>query len=221
MSLASLMNVLSDTLRELMDRHGLTGVKLAEDIGISAVSVSNILTGKSRPRQVTLSRMMKRLCENKEDKQALLSAYESLGSAKLPVSPVVDDEVNAATEEERVRRFLEVKTQAVAFRNSVQSALDAIPITYQADFSKGSVITDFLIEKDRKRIALECRANVMRDLEKSLLSARIIRDEMGCDQVFIVVPEFDDDLRDACASEINIHDLVVREIASARFMTDD
>jgi transcriptional regulator with XRE-family HTH domain len=218
MSLASLMNVLSDILRELMDRHGLTGVKLAEDIGISAVSVSNILTGKSRPRQVTLSRMMKRLCENKEDEQALLSAYESLGSAKLPVSPVLDDEANAATEEERVRRFLEIKTRSVAFKNSVQSALDAIPVTYQADFSKGSVITDFLIEEGGKRIAVECRANVKRDLEKSLFAARIIREELQCDQVLIVAPEADKELWEACAKEKNIHALKLRELEKGKFL---
>lgn len=207
------MNLLSDTLRDLMDHHGLTGAKLAEEIGISAVSVSNILTGKSRPRQVTLSRMMKRLCEDSKDEQALLSAYESLGGTKLPVSPVLDDEANAATEEERVRRFLEIKTRAVAFRNSVQSALDAIPITYQADFSKSSVITDFLIEQNGKRIALECRANVKRDLQKALVSARIIRDELKCDQVVIIVSEVDEDLRDACTDEDGIDEMIIEKIA--------
>jgi transcriptional regulator with XRE-family HTH domain len=208
------MNALSETLRELMDRHGLNGVKLADEIGISAVSVSHILTGKSRPRQVTLSRMMKRLCESKEDEQVLLSAYESLGNIKLPASPVLNDEVNVATEEERVRRFLEIKTQAVAFRNAVQSALDAIPVAYQAEFSNGPVITDFLIELKGKRIALECRANVKRDLEKSMVAARIIRDELTCDQVFIVVPQADGNLRKACRAEDGIRTSELKKIAT-------
>jgi transcriptional regulator with XRE-family HTH domain len=206
------MNTLSDTIRELMDRHNLTGVKLAEEIGISAVSVSNILTGKSRPRQVTLSRMIKRLCESPEDEQALLGAYENLGDAQMSTTPVVDDEENSATEEERVRRFLEMKARAVSFRRDVAMALDRIRVSYRPEVARGPVITDLLIEHGGKRIALECRANVKRDLEKSLVSARIIRDELKCDQVFIVVPEFDGDLREACTSERYIRELELKRL---------
>jgi len=206
------MNRLAETLRNLMDRHKMTGVRLAEEIGISATSVSQILTGKTRPRQVTLSRMMRVLCEGREDEQLLLSAYEALGSRKLPVSSVLSEEANTATEEERVRRFLEMKASAVAFRNDVARSLDRIPITYQSDFTKGSVITDFLIEAGGKRIALECRANVQRDLKKSLVSARIIRDELKCDQVLIVVPELDDALNKACASENAIQAITLRDL---------
>lgn len=193
-----------------MDRQRMTGAKLAEEIGISATSVSQILTGKTRPRQVTLSRMMRVLCKSSEDEQALLSAYEALGSTKIPVSPVLDEKANAATEEERVRRFLDMKATAVAFRNEVAGVLDKIPILYQSDFTKGSVITDFLIETGGKRIAVECRANVQRDLEKSLVSTRIIKDELGCDQVLIVVPELDDPLNKACASETVIQAITLR-----------
>jgi hypothetical protein len=113
---------------------------------------------------------------------------------------VLKNEENAATEEERVRRFMEIKAQAVAFRKKVAAALDELKLPYQQDYTSGAVITDLLVEHDGKRIALECRANVQRDLEKSLVSARIIRDERKCDQVFIVVPKHDGDLQDACAS---------------------
>ncbi|MFU8848166.1 MAG: helix-turn-helix domain-containing protein [Opitutales bacterium] len=40
------MNILSEILRDLMARHELTGAKLAEEIGLSATSVSQILTGR-------------------------------------------------------------------------------------------------------------------------------------------------------------------------------
>jgi transcriptional regulator with XRE-family HTH domain len=195
-----------------MERQKLTGAKLAEEIGLSATSVSQILTGKTKPRQVTLSRMMKRLCQSPEDEQALLSAYESLSGAKVPVSPVVDNEENAATEEERVRRFMEMKATAVAFRKQVVAALAKLKIPYCQDFTLGAVIADLLIHHEGKCIALECRANVKRDLEKSLVSARIIRDELKCDRVFIVVPESDDDLRNALAKEKRIHAVVLRDL---------
>lgn len=208
------MNILSEILRDLMARHGLTGAKLAEEIGLSATSVSQILTGKTKPRQVTLSRMMKRLCENSKDEQALLSAYETIRSARMPNSPILEDAENAETEEERVRRFMEMKAKAVAFRREVVAILDRINIPYRQDVASGAVITDLLIEHEGKRTALECRANVKRDLEKSLFSARIIRDGLKCDRVFIVVPEFNSDLRDACSSEDDIRDVELRHLAT-------
>lgn len=212
------MNELSETLRDLMERQNLTGAKLAEEIGVSAVSLSHILTGKSRPRQVTLSRLMKRLCVNAEDEQALLSAYESLGTAKMPVSAVVEDGENAATEEGRVRRFMEMKAKSISFRKDVALKLYETKLHFKQEYTRGSVTTDFLIEDKGKRIALECRTNLKRDLEKSLVSARIIRDELKCDQVYIVVPEFDGDLRDACQKEKNIRDLEIEELGKGKFL---
>jgi len=44
------MNTLSEALRDLMDRQKMTGVKLAEEIGLSATSVSQILNGKNSPQ---------------------------------------------------------------------------------------------------------------------------------------------------------------------------
>jgi len=214
------MNALSDTLRELMDRHNLTGAKLAEDIGVSAVSLSHILTGKSRPRQVTLSRLMKRLCKSAEDEQILLAAYDSLGGAKIPGNLIVEDEENAATEEERVRRFMLMKAKSISFRKDVALKLYETKLRFQSEYTRGAITTDFLIEDGGKRIALECRANVKRDLEKSLVSARIIRDELKCDRVFIVVPEYDGDLRDACSNEENIRDLELRQLAEGKFLDD-
>jgi len=206
------MNALAEQLRDLMDRQKMTGGRLAEEIGISATSVSQILTGKTRARQVTLWRMMRVLCADKRDEQALLSTYEALGSTKLPVSSVLDDETNVATEEERVRRFLEMKATAVAFRNKVAGTLGRIPVSYQSDFTQGSVITDFLIEPGGKRIAIECRANVHRDLEKSLVSARIIRDALKCDQVLIVVPKMTYALTKACSAHNAIQAITPRNL---------
>jgi len=171
-----------------MDRQKMTGARLAEEIGISGTSVSQILTGKTRPRQVTLSRMMKRLCENPRDEQVLLSAYESLSGENVPVSPVVDDEANAATEEARVKRFLEVKTQSILFKRSVRRELAKAGIEFTADYCKGAISTDFLIEANGQRIALECRFNVQRDLDRAVITAKVLREALVCDTVITVTP---------------------------------
>lgn len=163
----------------------------------------------SRAQRYADRKILDPLCENSEDEQALLAAYESLGGAKIPVSPILDETENAATEKERVRRFMEMKAKSISFRKEVALKLNETKLRFQQEYTRGSVTTDFLLEKDGKRIALECRANVRRDLEKSLVSARIIRDELKCDRVFIVVPEYDAALRDACEVEENIRDLEI------------
>jgi len=187
------MDALPETLRELMDRQNLMGAKLAEEIGLSATSVSQILTGKTRPRQVTLSRLMKRLCTSKEDEQMLISAYESKGAEGLPLTPLVSEAANAQAEEERVRRFMEVKAQSIAFKRSVTRELDKAGITYRQDVTENLVVTDFLVEVGSKRVALECKFNLRRDMAKTLISARLIRKQFDCDEVLIVVPFYEEE----------------------------
>lgn len=171
-----------------MERRELTGSRLAEDIGLSAASVSRIVTGQSRPRQVTLSRLMKRLCTSKEEEQMLIAAYESKSAESLPLAPLLSEAANAQAEEERVRRFMEVKAQSIAFKRSVARELDKAGINYRQDATDKLVVTDFLLELGEQRIALECKFNLHRDLEKSVISARIIREQFGCELVYIVVP---------------------------------
>lgn len=180
------MSRFGDTLRQLMEAKNVSGVQLAEDIGITPTSVSRILNGQSRPRQVTLSRIMARLCQSAGEQQALLRAFSGLET--LPSEESNPDERNAQAEEERVKRFLEVKTQSILFKRSVARELDKAGIAYVQDYCRGAVSTDFLIERGGKRIALECRFNVQRDFERAILSARVIREELGCDSVITVTP---------------------------------
>lgn len=52
-----------DVVRQLMERKGVTGVQLAQDIGIS------------KPRQLTLTHIMQRLCATPQEDQLILSAF--------------------------------------------------------------------------------------------------------------------------------------------------
>jgi transcriptional regulator with XRE-family HTH domain len=180
------MNHFGDALRQLMEAKKVSGLKLAEDIGISTTSVSRILNGQSRPRQVTLSRIMKALCQDRSEEQALLRAYSGLDT--LPEERALNDERNAQANEERVRRFLEVKTQSILFKRSVAKELDKAGIAYVQDYCKGAISTDFLIESGGHRIALECRFNVQRDLERAVLTANFLKKELGCNMVITVTP---------------------------------
>lgn len=180
------MNSFGDAVRQLMEAKKVSGLKLAESIGITPTSVSRILTGQSRPRQVTLTRIMQQLCQTQDEEQLLIRAYSGLES--LPQEAVSNDKRNAEEEEARVKRFLEVKTQSILFKRSVAKELDKADINYTMDFCQGAISTDFLIERSGKRIALECRFNVHRDIERALLTAKVLRRELMCDQVITVTP---------------------------------
>lgn len=186
-----LMGTLGDVVRLMMERRGLTGNRLAADIGISPTSVSKIVTGASQPKQVTFSRLMKRLCTSPAEEQMLIRAFT--GSVEsLPEETPIDDERNRKEERERCERFLEVKTLAIAFKRSVARELDRAGVSYKADYCQGICSTDFLIERDGKRIALECKFNVQRDFEKAITIAGILKERLTCDDVFIVVPFYDE-----------------------------
>lgn len=170
-----------------MRKHALTGVQLSADIGLSETSLSRILKGHSRPKQVTLTRLMKRLCQNQEDSQRLLRAFAGV-SESAEEEPIPDDPKNDSEERERVERWLEARTQAITFKNAVARELDKANLTYRRDVCEGIASVDFLIEADGRRLALECKFNVARDFEKSLGIATLISQLMRCEEVVVVVP---------------------------------
>ncbi len=170
-----------------MGRRKITGAKLAEDIGLSATSVSRIITGHSKPKQVTLTRLMKRLCASPQDQQMMLRAFTGL---KAPVGeePLADDPRNATEERERVERWLEARTQAITFKDAVGRELDKAGISYRRDVCEGIASADFLIERGSRRIAIECKFNVSRDFDKTVGIARLLCELLRCAWVFVVVP---------------------------------
>ena len=198
------MNSFGDAVRQLMEAKKVSGLKLAESIGITPTSVSRILTGQSRPRQVTLTRIMQQLCQTQDEEQLLIRAYSGLES--LPQEAVSDDKRNAEEEEARVKRFLEVKTQSILFKRSVAKELDKADINYTMDFCQGAISTDFLIERGGKRIALECRFNVLRDMERAVLTASFLREGLSCEEVITVIPFSNEN--DLTISIVPLSDLV-------------
>jgi transcriptional regulator with XRE-family HTH domain len=170
-----------------MSRRRLTGAKLAEDIGLSPTSVSRIITGHSKPKQVTLTRLMKRLCASGQDEQLLLRAFTGLKTPSAE-EPLSDDPRNTSEERERVERWLEARTQAITFKDAVARELDKAGIVYRRDVCDGIASADFLIEQGETRIAVECKFNVSRDFDKTVGIARLLCELLRCTWVFVVVP---------------------------------
>jgi transcriptional regulator with XRE-family HTH domain len=183
-----------------MDRRGIAGKQLAADIGISPTSVSKIVTGQSKPRQVTLSRIMKRLCIDPEEEQMVIRAFTGLLDAvpdepEKPERPLPDDEV------ERVTRYLELKSMSVAFKKDVEAVLRKSNLQYQADFRVDPFICDFMVHLRGHKTAIDCKYNVNRDWDRTYTTVKLLRENLPCDEVVIAIP-YENELARKARSEI-------------------
>jgi hypothetical protein len=135
--------------------------------------------------------MCQALCESKDDERRLVSAFAGteLLQEEDP-APYGNQQRDAEQEVLRLRaeQFLERKTQSIQFKRSVARELDKAGIAYQQDYCDGPASTDFLIEHDGQRIALECKSNIGRDQEKTQMICALIKEQLNCTQVWIVVP---------------------------------
>lgn len=185
---------LGSTIKALLLARGLKAYELGEAIGLSATSVSKIMNGVSRPRQNTFTRMCQELCTTKDEEQRLVSAFAGTELLQEEAAPY-GKQRNAEQEVLRLRaeQFLERKTQSIQFKRSVARELDKAGIAYQQDYCDGPASTDFLIEHQGQRIALECKSNIGRDLEKTEAICKLIKAQLSCNRVRIVVPYLEND----------------------------
>lgn len=185
-------NILGETIHALMKQRGLKAFELGEKIALSPTSISKIVNGVTRPRQNTFTRMCQVLCETKEEERRLVAAFAG--------TELLDEELDEATSASnkeilrlRAEQFIERKTQAIAFKRSVARELDKIGVDYEADYYEGIYSTDFMIQKEgqpSRRLALECKANVGRDVERSIATCEVIQENLRC-EVIVVVPFVD------------------------------
>lgn len=131
---------------------------------------------------------MKRLCTSPEEEQMILRAFTGIGAPPAEEPVIAEDPRNTAEERERIERWLEARTQAITFKDAVARELDKAGISYRRDVCDGIASADFLIERDGKRIAIECKFNVSRDFDKTVGVARLLCELLRCDSAIIVVP---------------------------------
>lgn len=78
-----------------------------------------------------------------------------------------------------------MKTRSILFKRLMARELDDAGVAYSQDYCQGIYSTDFLIEKDGKRIALECKANVERDMEKAVALTALLMEQMNCEVLLV------------------------------------
>lgn len=118
----------------------------------------------------------------------LLRAFTGISAPPAEEPVIAEDPRNSLEERERIERWLEARTQAITFKDAVSRELDKAGISYRRDVCDGIASADFLIERDGKRIAIECKFNVSRDFDKTVGIARLLREMLRCHRVIIVVP---------------------------------
>ncbi len=180
----------------MIDRRGLRQKAVAERVKLTESSLSNILNGHSRPRQVTLSRLIRELDATREEQQRILAAYDHTEAAGLSERPSNPEDPIPPDEIERVERYMETKSMAITFQEDVEKILRSSGHAFEHPHRQGALICDFLI-MGPPRVALECKFNVNRDWDRTTASVDLLRKHLGLEAVLVVVPYENDASKDA------------------------
>lgn len=181
------MKSFGNTVKLLLMDRGITAKEFAGRINLSETSLSKIVQGVSKPRQANLTRIIEELCETPEEQQQLIAAYARIQDTLSDEATQLDQAAYDRVEEDRVRRYLQAKSQSIAFRESVSAALAETGVQFQGPHQNEDLICDFFVPGSPS-IAIECKSNPTRDWDRTITSARLFRQELPCDQVFVVVP---------------------------------
>jgi plasmid maintenance system antidote protein VapI len=180
-------SALGDVLRKIVDDRGLRQKVLAAKIGITEASLSNILNGKARPRQLTLTRLIDQLQTTPEEFQRIQAAYDHAEMAELPERPASPEQPIPQDEMERVKRYMEIKSMSVTFQDDVEKELFRTGLFFERAHRHENIICDFLLPGP-PRIAVDCKYNLNRDWDRTVTSVKLLKDHLNLEVVFIVVP---------------------------------
>lgn len=181
------MTLLGNRIKFLLAQRKLTAKELAHRVNLSETSISKLVNGITKPRQANFTRIIQELCEKPEEVQQLLAAYAQIDEELEDEQQQMDPEVYQRLEEDRVRSYLQAKSQSIAFREQVAVDLQQSGVTFLGPHQHQEIICDFFVPGPPS-IAIECKANPNRDWDRTLTSAQLFRAELPCDEVVLVVP---------------------------------
>ncbi|MFI3291722.1 MAG: helix-turn-helix transcriptional regulator [Opitutales bacterium] len=179
-------NEIGVLLKRLILKNGMNQRSFSEKIDLSATALSQIITGKTKPRQATLTKIMTVLTLTDDEEQDLLKAFENSNSLPEDTSSPVEPLRVYKENRERCYRYLEMKSRSIAFNNEVELILQSMGVEYIKDYMKSNIVCDYYI-KDLN-IGIECKFNVTRDVEKTLTISKIVKENLKFDELCLVVP---------------------------------
>lgn len=179
-------NEIGVLLKRLILKNGMNQRSFSEKIDLSATALSQIITGKTKPRQATLTKIMTVLTLTDDEEQELLKAFENSNSLPEDTSSPVEPLRVYKENRERCYRYLEMKSRSIAFNNEIESLLKNAEVEYIKDYMHSNLVTDFYLPKHN--IALECKFNISRDAEKTLTISKIIKENLKIPHLYLIIP---------------------------------
>ena len=165
---------------------GISQKDFAQKLDLSPTALSQIITGKVKPRQATVSKIMELLNLSPEDEQILLKALENYSSLpedkSAPSNPIRVYQENR----ERVFRYIEMKARSISFNEEVECIFKESGLKYIKNYIKDGLVCDFLLEDER--IGFECKFNATRDIEKTITTLKILLDNLELKKIALIVP---------------------------------
>lgn len=188
---------------------GMTQIQLGERIGISAPAVSNIINGNSKPRPITLTKLIHVLCHTRDEYQNLIACYEG-GADKLKEIPeFLEWKPSEEEETERARRYLKVKADSIRFEDAVANALESTGFELQRGVIKDDIVADFLMDGPSGTIAIECKYNVNRDWDRTIATVKLLLKQIPCNKVIIVIPDENEEIPELRSEILNVGGRIV------------
>ncbi len=165
---------------------GISQKDFAQKLGLSPTALSQIITGKVKPRQVTISKIMDLLNLSGEDEQILLKAFENHSSLPEDKSAPADPIRIYQENRERVFRYIEMKARSISFNEEVENIFKESGLKYKKNYIKNGLVCDFLLE--REGIGFECKFNATRDIERTITTLKILLDNLELKKIALIVP---------------------------------
>jgi transcriptional regulator with XRE-family HTH domain len=181
------MSLFGKTIKIMLMERGITSRDFAKRINLSPTSLSKIVQGVTRPRQANLTRILEELCETPEEEQQLLSAFAQVEGKLSEETAQLCPQRFQELEEQRVRRYLQMKSRSIAFREAVAGVLRKMGVSFQGPHEDNEIICDFYLPGP-PRIAIECKANPNRDWDRTLTTVAILKKHFDLSTLLIVVP---------------------------------
>ncbi|WP_269522597.1 helix-turn-helix domain-containing protein [Coraliomargarita parva] len=181
---------LGKEIRRLLKLRNTKGKELAERLGVTPMWVSKILTGKAWPRRDTMSGICVALCHTDEEQNTLERLYSQreVSKNRPPLEALAE---NYPVRKSRAMDFLKQRTAELKLKRAVATYLQEREIDYQADFCRGGLSSDFLLNLGGKSIALECRPATLEQLDTKteMLLAQELVNQGVAEETLIILPE--------------------------------
>lgn len=179
-------NELGKFLKTRIINAGMSQKDFAQQLDLSPTALSQIITGKVKPRQETISKIMKLLNLSREDEQTLIKTFENYSSLPEDKSAPKDPIRVYQENRERAFKYIEMKARSILFNEEVEGILKDCGVRYKKNYIKNGLVCDFLLEDGQ--VGLECKFNATRDVEKTFTTLKILLDNLELKKIALIVP---------------------------------